>query len=166
MQRIFFILTCLLSVHLPAQAQPVVPQAATNPAAAPAPGFATPPMAQPVAGAVPEISSIEVQKAGKAGRDVYIGSYITVDRTCKVGPTPKVEFTTQPKNGKLRTLPDAMNLTQAPGIPRNKCLGVSPTGIAIRYRSNPRFKGDDTFVYMVTYPDGRQREVKGTVAVQ
>lgn len=139
------------------------------------PGFTAPPQSgtpaavQPAAAATPavtDVSSVTVAKTAKPDRDVFIGSYITLDKTCKVGATPTVEFTQQPANGKIRSRRDAVNLQSAPGVPRNKCLGVSPAGIAVMYRSNRKAKGDDTFAYRVTYPDGRVREVSGTVTVQ
>ncbi|HRJ69392.1 MAG TPA: hypothetical protein PK812_07265 [Beijerinckiaceae bacterium] len=135
------------------------------------PGFQTPPSAQPAstpapADPVPEITTTEVQKQAKTGRDVFIGSYIQVDRTCKVGPTPKIEQPEPPKNGVIKTRPMPINLGSAPGVPRNKCLGVSPAGIAVYYQGKWRFKGEDAFVYRVRYADGRIREVKGTVTVQ
>lgn len=132
----------------------------------PAPGFQPPPQAAPATPAVTDVSQATVTKTAKPDRDVFIGSYITVDKTCKVGATPTVEFTQQPTQGKLRTRRDAVNLQHAPGVPRNKCLGVSPAGIAVMYRSARKAKGDDVFTYKVTYPDGRVREVSGTVTVQ
>lgn len=149
---------------------------AQTPAAAPkAPGFTAPPAAgtisapQPAPAAQPavvDVSTATVSKTAKPDRDVFIGSYITVDKTCKVGATPTVEFTQQPANGRLKTRREAVNLQHAPGVPRNKCLGVSPSGIAVIYRSKPRVKGEDTFAYKVTYPDGRVREVTATVTLQ
>lgn len=111
-------------------------------------------------------SQAEVKKNAKTGRDVFIGSYITIDKACKVGKQPQIEFLSQPPNGAIRKRRDGFNLTQAPGVPRNKCLGVSPEGIAVMYVSKPRFKGDDTFSYKVRYPDGRTRTVKAAITVQ
>lgn len=134
----------------------------------PAPGFQPPPQAAATAAApaVADVSKVAITKSTKPDRDVFIGSYITVDKTCKVGATPVIDFIQQPAQGKLRTRRDAMNLQHAPGVPRNKCLGVSPAGIAVMYRSARKAKGDDAFTYKVTYPDGRVREVSGTVTVQ
>lgn len=151
--------------------QPRVP-ATTVPGAPPA-GFTAPPQAgtltppaAPAAPVIADVSSVTVTKTAKADRDVFIGAYITIDKTCKIGATPTIEFTQQPANGKIRTRRDAINLQHAPGVPRSKCLGVSPAGIAVVYRSKPRMKGDDTFAYKAIYPDGRVREVSGTVTVQ
>lgn len=144
---------------------------APQPAAGPTPGFQSPPRADappaaPVQPVVIDRSSLDLKKTAKPGRDVYIGSYITIDKTCKVGATPKIEITEQPPNGSLRIRPHAVVLMTAPGVQRNKCLGTSPSGIAIWYRSKPRAKGDDTFAYSVAYPDGRQRDVKVVVSIQ
>lgn len=142
-------------------------------ALAQAPGFQPPPQATPApqqasapAATVADVSKVSVSKTSKPDRDVFIGSYITIDKTCKVGEAPAIEFTQQPAQGKLRTRRDAVNLQHAPGVSRNKCLGVSPAGIAVVYRSQRKAKGDDSFAYKVTYPDGRVREVSGTVSVQ
>lgn len=111
-------------------------------------------------------SETEVKKTAKTGRDVFIGSYISVDKTCKIGKQPQVEFLTQPANGAVRKRRDSFNLSHAPGVPRNKCLGVSPEGIAVMYISKARFKGDDAFSYKVRFPDGRTRTVKAAITVQ
>lgn len=131
--------------------------------APPQAGTLTPPAAAPV---IADVSSVTVTKTAKADRDVFIGAYLTIDKTCKIGATPTIEFTQQPANGKIRTRRDAINLQHAPGVPRGKCLGVSPAGIAVIYRSKARMKGDDTFTYKAIHPDGRVREVSGTVTVQ
>lgn len=161
----------LLSLSGTALAQSAAPPKA--PAAQP-PGFTAPPQAgtltpAPAAAAAPviaDVSSVTVSKTSKPDRDVFIGAYITIDKTCKIGATPTIEFTQQPTNGKIKTRRDAINLQHAPGVPRGKCLGVSPAGIAVIYRSKPKMKGDDTFAYKAVYPDGRVREVTGTVTVQ
>ena len=160
---------CLfLAVSLPAIGQTARPAA---PAGAPAQGFQPPPRADappaaPAQAVVTDRSSLELKKTAKAGRDVYIGSYITLDKTCKVGATPKIDITEQPKTGVVRVRPHAVVLMTAPGVQRNKCLGTSPAGIALWYRGNAKARGDDVFSYAVSYPDGRLRDVKATVTVQ
>ena len=160
MRRFLFLLALGMTTPALAQSQPPLQ-----------PGFQPPAAAQPAAPAaaadpVPEVTTTEVQKQAKTGRDLFIGSYIQVDRTCKVGPTPKVEYPVPPKNGVLKTRPMPFNLGTAPGVPRRKCLGVSPAGIAVYYQGKWRFKGEDAFVYRVLFADGRVREVKGAVTVQ
>lgn len=148
----------------------VSPALAQAPQPASPPGFASPPKADapasPVAAAGAVHSETATHKTGKTGREIFVGSYITVDATCKVGKQPTIEFTQQPANGTVRKKRDAYNLRNAPGLPRNKCLGVSPEGLAVVYGSKPRFKGDDTFAYTVTFPDGRTRTVQATITVQ
>lgn len=158
---VFLALTGAAVAQTPAQ--PASPGAA--------PGFSSPPaaaqpapVAQPAAPA--ERSQAEVTKTAKPGRDVFIGSYLTLDKTCKVGERPTVTFTEQPKNGKVRSRGDSMNLAHAAGVPRNKCLGVSPSAIAVIYQGGPKFRsGSDSFAYNVKYPDGRERDVKVTVTI-
>jgi len=145
-------------------------RAQTAPSATP--GFTAPPAAQsaqPVAApaAPPEHSHAEVTKKARPGRDVTIGSYLTIDKACKIGDRPSVTITEQPKGGKVRTRNDSMNLAHAAGVPRNKCLGVSPAAIAVVYQSLPKAKlAEDSFAYQVKYPDGRERDVKVTVTLQ
>jgi hypothetical protein len=166
MSRSLILAALLVPLAVGAAAQTQSTQPAAPPA--PAPGFASPAAATApgAASASGETTTTEVQKQAKTGRDVFIGSYIQVDRTCKVGPTPKIEQPTPPKNGVIKTRPMPINLQTAPGVPRNKCLGVSPSGIAVYYQGKWRFKGDDAFVYRVLFADGRIREVKGSVTVQ
>lgn len=158
------LLACaLIAFSLPALAQQAQPQAA--------PSFQPPPRAdaapaQAAAPVVADRSSVEQKKTAKPGRDIYIGSYITLDKTCKVGATPKVDVTEQPKSGAVRIRPHAVVLMTAPGVQRNKCLGTSPAGIAVWYRGNAKAKGEDVFSYSVSYPDGRIRDVKTMVTLQ
>ena len=160
MRRLLLLLALGAAAPALAQGQPPVQPGFQSPPAAQAPGQPT--AAEPV----PELTTTEVQKQARTGRDLFIGSYIQVDRTCKVGPTPKIEYPTPPKNGVLKTRPMPFNLGTAPGVPRRKCLGVSPAGIAVYYQGKWRFKGEDAFVYRVLFADGRVREVKGAVTVQ
>lgn len=133
-------------------------------------GFSTPAKAEPPpyeeSKNPVDHTEADTQKTAKTGRDVFIGSYITVDKTCKVGKQPQIEFLTQPQNGSVRKRRDSFNLGHAPGIPRNKCLGISPEGIAVMYISKPRYKGEDAFSYKVRFPDGRSRTVKAAITVQ
>ena len=142
--------------------------AATPPAAGQPPGFTAPPRADtpaaPGTAGAAEHTETTATKSGKTGRDIYIGGYITMDSSCKVGKQPTVEFTTPPANGVLKRRRDAYNLRNAPG--GRKCLGISPDGLAVIYASKPRFKGEDSFAYTVTFGDGRTRTVKATVTVQ
>jgi hypothetical protein len=144
--------------------------ALSGPALAQGKGFKAPEKVEPepyAASTNPDDhTTAEVKKTVKTGRDLFIGSYITIDKTCKVGKQPQIQFVTQPTNGAVRKRRDGFNLSHAPGVPRNKCLGVSPEGIAVMYVSKPRFKGDDTFGYKVLFPDGRTRTVSATVTVQ
>lgn len=141
--------------------------AQTSPAQPPQ-GFTSPPAAAAPAapGAVggQEHTETTAAKTAKTGRDVFIGGYITIDSSCKVGKQPEIAFTTQPANGTVKKRRDAYNLRNAPGA--RKCLGISPDGIAVIYASKPRFKGEDSFAYTVTFGDGRTRSVKATVTVQ
>lgn len=133
-------------------------------------GFATPPKvdapATAASGNPADHTEAEVKKTAKTGRDLFIGAYITVDKACKVGKQPTISVTQPPANGTARTRRDAFNLAFAPGVPRNKCLGVSPDGIAVMYVSKRAFKGEDSFSYVVTFGDGRTRTVKAAITVQ
>lgn len=133
-------------------------------------GFSAPAKAEPPPyeeSAKPEDHvTAETQKTTKTGRDLFIGSYISVDKTCKVGKQPQIEFLTQPTNGSVRKRRDSFNLSNAPGVPRNKCLGVSPEGNAVMYISKPKYKGEDSFSYKVRFSDGRTRTVKAAITVQ
>lgn len=121
------------------------------------------------AGAVPaptSVTSVEVKRTIKAGREAFIGSWLSVGPDCKVGETPKIEVISKPENGELRTRPAALNIRDAPGAPRRGCVGVSPRAIAVAYRPKWRFKGEDKAQFRVTFPDGRVREVSAIIEVQ
>lgn len=157
------LLICLMA------AAPALAQTATTTAPA-SPGFVSPPKAgdaPPAASTNPaDHTTAEVSKTARSGREKFIGSYITVDKSCNVGKPPVIEITREPANGRARTRRDSFNLGRAPGVPRHKCLGISPRGIAVVYASKARFKGEDSLAYTVTYSDGRTRTVTATITVQ
>ena len=154
---------CAFGTGAMAQALQAVPPGARPPVAAPA---------APVAGAatapahVPVITKAETERKGRADRDVFLGVYLTLDRECKVGEAPKIEFTVPPRNGKMRTRTYAINLRDVPGAPRRNCIGISPSGVAVVYRANRRFSGEEQVSFAVIYPNGDRREISAKVLIQ
>jgi hypothetical protein len=114
----------------------------------------------------PTVVNTEVERKGRTGRDVIFGTYLTLSKDCKVGATPKVEFPKPPVNGKVGTRTSAINLRAVPGAPRRNCIGTSPSGILVFFRPERRFKGEDSFTYKVTYPNGDTREVAAKAIVE
>lgn len=150
------VVTGVLSFGLAAMAQSVAPQV---------PG-APPPAATPVAAGEAKIVKSEVERKGRTGFDTFLATYLTLSKECKVGVNPRIEVTTPPKNGKVNTRANAINLRAVPGAPRTNCIGTSPSGIGVFYRAERRFKGEDTFVYRIVYPTGDIREVSAKVVIQ
>lgn len=139
-----------------AQAQAIAPQAPGSPA----PAVATAPAAEI------KIVKSEAERKGRTGLEVFIGTYLTLSKECKVGVNPKLEIPQPPKHGKLNTRPNAINLRQVPGAPKTNCIGTSPYGLGVFYRSERKFKGEDAFVFRLVYPNGDIREVTTKVQVQ
>lgn len=139
-----------------ANAQTITPQAP----GAPAPGAA------PATLAEPKIVKAEVERKGRVGREVILGTYLTLSKECKVGATPKIEYPAPPKSGKMVTRTSAINLRHVPGAPRGNCIGTSPNGILVAYRPDRRFSGEETIVFKVVYPDGDAREVTAKIVIQ
>jgi hypothetical protein len=150
MKRIFLGSALALAAMSAAGAQIITPQAP------PAPAKPT----------TPEIIKTEVERKGRTGRDVILGTYLTLTKDCKVGASPRVEFPVAPKAGKTGTRTSAINLRHVPGAPRRNCIGTSPNGVLVYFRPERRFKGEDALVYRVIYPDGVIREVAAKVIVQ
>lgn len=121
---------------------------------------------QPVAAGEPKVTATEVERKGRTGFDILLGTYLTLDRDCKIGQPPVLSQPTEPKGGKLRTRPGPINLRDVPGAPRRNCIGVSPNGLAIVYRAERRFRGEDLAVFRLTYPNGDIREVTAKIIVQ
>lgn len=159
-----------------AQAQSITPGANRN---APAPGTLTPPAqtapatpavsqtaATDKAAGTPKASHAEVERKGKTGYDIFLGTYLTLSADCKVGNSPEITFPEAPKNGvtKIRTYP--INLRDVPGAPKRTCIGTSPKGVAAVYQSKARFKGEDQLRFKVAYPNGDTREVSVKILVQ
>jgi hypothetical protein len=129
----------------------------------PAPGT----QAAPAAPAhTPVTTPVEVTRKGRPASDVFLGVYLTLDRDCKVGATPRVEFAGDPKTGKLRTRPHPINLRDVPGAPRRTCIGTSPNGQAVIYRSDRRFRGEEKVEFRVVYPNGDVRAVTATITIE
>jgi hypothetical protein len=116
--------------------------------------------------AEPKIIKAETERKGRSGLEIFLGTYLTLDRECKVGPTPKIEYVTPPQHGKMTTRSFPINLRAVPGAPRGNCIGTSPSGLAVIYRSERRYKGEDLIVFNVVYPNGDRREVTAKVIVQ
>ncbi|MCA0407187.1 MAG: hypothetical protein LCH39_13675 [Proteobacteria bacterium] len=159
-----------------AQAQSITPGANRN---APAPGTLTPPAqsapatpataqtsATDKAAAGPKATHAEVERKGRTGYDIFLGTYLTLSADCKVGNSPEITFPEPPKNGvtKIRTYP--INLRDVPGAPKRTCIGTSPKGVAAIYQSKARFKGEDQLRFKVSYPNGDTREVSVKILVQ
>lgn len=166
MKSIFALLiSALVFVANPAFGQSIqtVPPGARPPAPAAAPVAPGQPAAAPH---VPVHSKAEVERKGRTESDVFLGTYLTLDRECKVGASPRIEFTTPPKSGKTRTRNHPINLREVPGAPRRNCIGTSPNGLAVIYRSDRRFKGEETIGFKVIYPNGDTREIAAKVVIQ
>lgn len=130
-----------------------------------APATATP--AAPAQPAAPPMhAKVDVERKGRAENDIFLGTYLSLDRECKVGSGPRIEFMTPPKSGKTRTRNHPINLRDVPGAPRRNCIGTSPNGVAVIYRADRRFKGEETIVFKAIYPNGDTREVTAKVLVQ
>jgi hypothetical protein len=129
-----------------------------------APASATPTATAPAS--APNVVRTETERKGRSGLEIFLGTYLTLNRECKVGPTPKIEYPEPPKNGKMTTRAFPINLRAVPGAPRGNCIGTSPNGLAVIYRSERRFRGEDRIVFRVVYPTGDVREVTARVIVQ
>ena len=116
--------------------------------------------------AVPAVaqSATETKRAGRTGADIVLGAYLSVEKGCKVGDPPPVEVIDKPAHGQIITRPQGVNIRTAPGAPKN-CIGLSPNGVAVIYRSARRFKGEDKATFKVTLPDG-VREVRAAITVK
>ncbi len=126
-----------------------------------------PPAGTPVVAAgEAKVVKSEVERKGRIGFETFLATYLTLSKECKVGANPRLDITTPPKNGKLATRPNAINLRAVPGAPRGNCIGTSPFGLGVFYRADRRFKGEDSFVYRIVYPNGDAREVSAKVVIQ
>jgi hypothetical protein len=124
------------------------------------------PAAPAAAAYTPVTTPVEVTRKGRPGSDIFLGVYLTLDRECKVGSTPRVEFAGDPRSGKLRTRPHPINLRDVPGAPRRTCIGTSPNGQAVIFRPDRRFRGEEKLEFRVVYPNGDVRAVTATITVE
>lgn len=162
-RRLVFATLALVIGGATASAQSITPvprpQGQTTP-----PGASTTPAA--VTPRQPVVTKTEVTRKGRPNNDIFLGTYLTLDRECKIGEAPKVTYSVEPKNGKMRTRPHPINLRDVPGAPRRTCIGTSPNGLAVLYRADRRFKGEEKIEFRLTYPNGDMREVSATVTVE
>ena len=125
------------------------------------------PVPAPVSAAEPaKVTETSIERKGDYRRDTFLGVYLTLDRDCKVGETPRIETVESPQGGKMRTRPHPINLRDVPGAPRRNCIGTSPGGLAVLYRPDRKFKGQDKVVFRVLYPNGDRRTVTATLTVE
>lgn len=115
---------------------------------------------------VGKLTTAETERKGRMNVDIFIGVYLPLDKECKTAAGPRIEFLTNPSGGKMKTRNHPINLRDVPGAPRRNCIGTSPNGIAVIYRSEKRFKGEDKVVFRAHYPNGDIREVSAKVLVQ
>jgi hypothetical protein len=156
----------LILSPLPASAQAVAPQVQGAPAV---PGLQSVPNAAAAANAPkpePKVVKTEVERQGRPNREVFIATYLTLSRDCKVGPNPRLEVSQAPKNGKVYTRANAINLRAVPGAPRTNCIGTSPSGLGVFFRPERRFAGTETFTFKIIYPDGDIREVAAKIVIE
>lgn len=166
--RLAPVLACGL-LFAPVAAQVFAPASALAQAVAPqVPGLQPLSQAAPPNQPRPDPKTVktEVERKGKIGREIFISTYLTLSKDCKVGPNPRLETPEPPKNGKLYTRPNAINLRAVPGAPRTNCIGTSPYGLGVFYRPERRFKGEETFLFKIIYPEGDIREVSAKVIVE
>lgn len=113
-----------------------------------------------------KVTTTSTERKGRTASDIFLGVYLSLDKECKIGPAPKLEFPTPAQHGKVFTRNFPINLRDVPGAPRRNCIGTSPSGMAVIYRSAPKFKGEETIVFKLTYPNTDIREVSAKVIVQ
>lgn len=161
--RTVLVVPALLAGLLAVSAQSITPVPRPQQGQTPAPSAQTQAAVTP---RQPVATKTEVARKGKPNNDVFLGIYLTLDRECKIGDAPKVTYSVEPKNGKMRTRPHPINLRDVPGAPRRTCIGTSPNGLAVLYRADRRFKGEEKIQFTLTYPNGDTREVSATVTVE
>lgn len=113
-----------------------------------------------------KITKTSAERQGKTATEIFLGVYLTLDKECKIGAAPKLEFPTPPQNGKIHTRNFPINLRDVPGAPRRTCIGTSPSGMAVIYRSDRKFKGEENVVFRLTYPNKEVREATVKIIVQ
>jgi hypothetical protein len=111
-------------------------------------------------------TTTSTERKGKTASDIFLGVYLSLDKDCKIGASPKLDFPKPAQNGKVFTRNFPINLRDVPGAPRRTCIGTSPSGMAVIYRSAPKFKGEENIIFKLTYPNGDVREVSAKVIVQ
>lgn len=150
---------------LPAQsiAQGIVPVPSETPPASVSPASAEAPNPKAEEG---KVTKTNTERKGKTATEIFLGVYLTLDKDCKIGASPKLEFPTPPQNGKIHTRNFPINLRDVPGAPRRTCIGTSPSGMAVIYRSEKKFKGEENIVFKLTYPNKDIREVSAKIIVQ
>jgi hypothetical protein len=159
----FWAIPVLLAGMAAAAAQSITPVPRPQQGQTPTPGAATQAAVTP---RQPVATKTEVTRKGRPNNDIFLGIYLTLDRECKIGEAPKVTYAIEPKGGKMRTRPHPINLRDVPGAPRRTCIGTSPNGLAVLYRADRRFKGEEKIQFTLTYPNGDTREVSATVTVE
>jgi hypothetical protein len=113
-----------------------------------------------------EAAERQYKKATVAsGGEVLVYGHKNWDKGCQPLPVPSIKITRQPENGTVALRPGTFVIDGFwhPDADRS-CMGKSVPGLGVYYRSNPTFRGVDTFEYDVTL--GTQRKITFGVGVQ
>jgi hypothetical protein len=129
-------------------------------------GLAQPAASLPGPAEPSRLTKTSIERKGRSGRDILLGTYLTLEPECRIGPAPALDVPDPARNGSIVTRPMAINLREVPGARPRGCVGTSPSGLGLFYRADRRFKGEETITYRLTYPDGSIREVRATIRVE
>lgn len=88
-----------------------------------------------------------------------LGSYVTIDKTCKMTSVPQISVTQRPRHGSVRIYRKSGYGGFDRNGPHGACADVKYPGLAVRYTPARGYAGQDAFAYRVRFANGEIRNI-------
>ena len=108
-----------------------------------------------------EEQTVERELKAQAGREIRVGTYVSIRPDCTSGPLPAIRLVENPANGAVTVRSGKIWATNV-----RQCLAVEVPGFVAFYKSKPDFSGTDTFLIEVKFTDGKIQNQRIRVVVQ
>ena len=108
-----------------------------------------------------EEQTVERELKAQAGREIRVGTYVSIRPDCTSGPLPAIRLVENPANGAVTVRSGKIRATNV-----RQCLAVEVPGFVAFYKSKPDFSGTDTFLIEVKFTDGKIQNQRIRVVVQ
>jgi transglutaminase-like putative cysteine protease len=114
----------------------------------------------------PKPAPSELTRAAIAGQQIRIGFMYNLEPDCSSNSVASVRIIEQPQHGEAILKEDTGFTSFAKDNPRFECNSKRSDGLAVLYRSQDGFAGQDSVTVEIGYADGRQRSWRYSIEVR